>query len=162
MIRFLAMIRGLLYAVGFVALWWWVIRSVRPLDARIPFSIPEWFWMPGFVIVVFGAAILLWCVGTFALVGKGTPAPFDAPREFVAAGPYLYVRNPMYLGAVIVIIGAALVLQSVSALLVAVVFILLAHAFVLHYEEPTLEERFGKGYLQYKTLVNRWLPRLPQ
>ena len=40
-----------------------------------------------------------WCIGTFVTKGQGTPAPFDPPREFVASGPYRYVRNPMYIGA---------------------------------------------------------------
>ena len=31
-------------------------------------------------------------IASFALVGRGTPAPFDAPREFVAAGPYRWVQ----------------------------------------------------------------------
>jgi protein-S-isoprenylcysteine O-methyltransferase Ste14 len=98
-------------------------------------------------------------VAAFALVGKGTPAPFDPPRQFVAVGPYRWVRNPMYLGAVAVICGAGLWLRSIAALGVALLFVLLAHAFVLLYEEPSLEHRFGESYLRYKEAVGRWLPR---
>src|SRR5882762_1747826 len=50
-------------------------------------------------LVVLGGALAIWCILTFALVGKGTPAPFDPPRQLVAAGPYRWVRNPMYIGA---------------------------------------------------------------
>ena len=87
--------------------------------------------MPGLVLAGLGAALALSCILTFALVGKGTPAPFDPPREFVAVGPYRWVRNPMYLGALAVICGAGLYLRSLGALVVAVFFILLMHAFVL-------------------------------
>lgn len=161
MVRVLAALRGLVYASAFVLLWWWVVASVRPLDARMAISIPEWLRVPGLVLIVLGAVLALSCVAAFALVGKGTPAPFDAPREFVAAGPYRYARNPMYIGAIAVIMGAGLMLRSPSAFGVALVFLALAHLFVRIYEEPTLERRFGASYRDYKNSVNRWLPHRP-
>jgi protein-S-isoprenylcysteine O-methyltransferase Ste14 len=160
--RLLAVFRSLLYASGFALFWWWIVVSLRPLDSRIDFSIPQFLRIPGLVIAVFGVTLGLWCVGAFAIVGKGTPAPFDAPRQFVAVGPYRYVRNPMYVGALAVIFGAGLILRSPAAFLVAVLFATLGHLFVLAYEEPTLEKRFGQSYLQYKRSVNRWLPRTPK
>ncbi|MCI0615959.1 hypothetical protein L0244_23485, partial [bacterium] len=87
-----AAIRGFIYASGFVFFWWWIVAFVRPLDVRFSFSIPEWLRIPGIIIAIFGGLIALWCISAFAFVGKGTPAPFDAPREFVAVGPYKYVR----------------------------------------------------------------------
>jgi len=157
-----AVVRGLVYAAGFYLVWWWAIVSARPLDRRIGLALPEWARLPGLVLVVLGAALALWCIGAFALVGRGTPAPFDAPREFVAVGPYRYVRNPMYLGALLILVGVALFLGWPSALAVAAGFVLLAHVFVLLYEEPTLERRFGASYREYKRAVERWLPRAPE
>ena len=61
----------------------------------------------GLVLVVVGGALAIWCILTLALVGKGTPAPFDPPRKLVAAGPYRWVRNPMYIGAGAPLFGAA-------------------------------------------------------
>jgi protein-S-isoprenylcysteine O-methyltransferase Ste14 len=156
--RLFAAIRGFIYATAFVFTWWWIVAFMRPLDVRFSFSIPEWLRIPGSVIAIFGALIAFSCISVFAFFGKGTPAPFDAPREFVAVGPYKYVRNPMYLGAVLVIVGAAFILRSPSALGVAVFFIVLMHIFVLVYEEPTLEHKFGNSYLAYKARVHRWLP----
>lgn len=162
MVRLFAAIRSALYASGFVLLWWWIVSSARSFDSRIPVTIPEGARIPGVVIVIIGACIGVWCIAAFSLIGKGTPAPFDAPREFVASGPYRYVRNPMYVGGLAVIIGAGLILRSPSALVVAILAVFLAHIFVLVHEEPTLEERFGESYLKYKKSVNRWLPRLPR
>ena len=159
--RAFAALRGFFYATCFVALWWWVVAWARRLDRRMTIELPAWLRVPGVVLAAAGVVLALSCVIAFALVGKGTPAPFDPPREFVAVGPYRWVRNPMYLGAVLVICGAALWLQSAAALAVAVFFILLAHLFVVLYEEPSLEQRFGESYLRYRRAVRRWLPHRP-
>ena len=116
LIRAFAAVRGLLYATGFVALWWWVVASVRPLDSRFTLELPAWLRVPGLILAALGVVLALSCIAAFALVGKGTPAPFDPPREFVAVGPYRWVRNPMYLGAVAVICGAGLYLRSLGAI----------------------------------------------
>jgi len=107
-----------------------------------------------------GGAIALWCVLTFALVGKGTPAPFDPPRTLVVRGPYRHVRNPMYLGAALALGGAALFYRSLPLLGYLGLFLLAAHAFVVWHEEPTLARLFGEDYRVYRATVRRWLPRM--
>src|SRR5437667_5160575 len=71
----------------------------------------------GMIIGAMGATIALWCVFTFAFIGKGTPAPFDPPRRLVVRGPYRFVRNPMYIGAATALLGAALFYGSRSLLI---------------------------------------------
>jgi protein-S-isoprenylcysteine O-methyltransferase Ste14 len=154
--------RSALYASAFVLLWAWLAASVQPLDARAPFTLPVWIRPLGWVLAFLGALLVLWCIGTFATRGRGTPAPFDPPREFVAAGPYRYVRNPMYIGGFGVLFGAGLALRPPSILGLSVLFLLLVHLLVLVYEEPALASRFGDPYLQYKSSVRRWLPRPPR
>ena len=90
------------------------------------------------------------------------PAPFDPPRKLVGDGPYRYMRNPMYAGAVGAIAGAGLIVGSPSIIGLAVFFGLLAHGFVIVYEEPALEHKFGAGYRHYLSTVNRWLPGKPE
>src|SRR5256714_14170355 len=70
----------------------------------------------GMLVVVAGAALALASILTFAFVGKGTPAPFDPPRKLVIAGPYRWVRNPMYIGAGLVLLGAAMFYGSIRLL----------------------------------------------
>jgi len=113
----------------------------------------------GIVVAGAGGTIALWCILTFALIGRGTPAPFDPPRKLVVKGPYRYVRNPMYIGAAIALSGAALFYRSALLFGYAVVFLLVAHVFIVSYEEPTLARMFGAEYEAYRVQVARWLPR---
>ncbi len=69
----------------------------------------------------------------------GTPAPFDAPEQFVAIGPYKYVRNPMYIGGFVVLVGLGIYERSPSMLIFCVAWLMLAHLLVILYEEPNLE-----------------------
>jgi protein-S-isoprenylcysteine O-methyltransferase Ste14 len=112
----------------------------------------------GVVIALAGAVLAIWCVLTFAVVGKGTPAPFDPPRRLVVRGPYRFVRNPMYIGALLVLTGAAIVYHSAAILGYIVLFGTATSLFVIYYEEPTLRRTFGVDYETYCAKVHRWLP----
>jgi protein-S-isoprenylcysteine O-methyltransferase Ste14 len=113
----------------------------------------------GLLIVVAGAALAIASILTFAFVGKGTPAPFDPPRHLVIAGPYRWVRNPMYIGAGLVLLGAAMFYGSIGLVLYTVAFWSAAHLFVLFYEEPVLRKRFGPDYEAYAKTRDRWMPK---
>ena len=112
----------------------------------------------GMIMVTIGTAIAFWCVLTFVFIGKGTPAPFDPPRELVIRGPYRFVRNPMYIGAGMTLAGAALFYESLSIFIYTGLFFLITHLFVVLYEEPTLRRTFGTEYEAYCSRVRRWLP----
>jgi protein-S-isoprenylcysteine O-methyltransferase Ste14 len=112
------------------------------------------------VIGAAGAAVALWCIFTFASIGRGTPAPFDPPRRLVLQGPYRFVRNPMYLGAGLALAGAALFYESWPLLGYAGLFLLATHLFVVWYEEPTLRRTFGQEYEAYCRQVRRWWPSI--
>ena len=114
----------------------------------------------GMLAAAIGAALCLWCISTFAVHGKGTPAPFDPPRHLVVRGPYGFVRNPMYLGAATALAGASLFYQSGGLAGYVVAFLLVTHVFVVWYEEPTLRTTFGPEYERYCRRVRRWWPGL--
>lgn len=133
--------------------------GVKPLDGRLGVEIPSWFLLGGLWLGGMGAILALICASTFVHHGKGTPAPFDPPRKFVASGPYRYVRNPMYIGALMVLLGFGMIERSLAIMLLAVVAAGLFHGFIVLVEEPGLEKRFGESYLKYKGSVHRWVPR---
>lgn len=112
----------------------------------------------GMIIGGVGAAIALWCVFAFAAIGKGTPAPFDPPRQLVIEGPYRFARNPMYIGASLGLAGTAIFYGSLSLSIYAGAFLLAAHLFVVVYEEPTLRKSFGADFEAYCQRIRRWVP----
>jgi protein-S-isoprenylcysteine O-methyltransferase Ste14 len=105
-----------------------------------------------------GLALYVACLWAFATVGRGTPGPWDAPRTFVAVGPYRWVRNPMYVAVLLVVAGEALLFLSVALAAWAAVLGTAFHLFVTGYEEPSLAERFGASYERYRQSVPRWIP----
>ena len=113
----------------------------------------------GIVVGAVGAGVAFWCVLSFAMLGRGTPAPFDPPRRLVVRGPYKFVRNPMYLGAGLALAAAALFYESRALMGYAALFFLLTHGFVVWYEEPTLRSTFGTEYESYCKRTRRWWPR---
>lgn len=113
----------------------------------------------GVIPVLLGAAIYLWCAWDFTFAGKGTPAIIDPPKQLVARGLYRYVRNPMYIGVLLVIAGEALLFQSLALIEYAAVVFVFTYLFVIFYEEPTLSRKFGESYRSYCREVPRWIPR---
>ncbi len=106
-----------------------------------------------------GSIILLWCFWDFTFKGRGTPAPIDPPKELVATGFYRYIRNPMYVGVLAIIMGHFLWFGYWNLLIYAIVVFIGFNTFVAYYEEPTLKRKFGASYEDYLNRVPRWIPR---
>jgi len=114
-----------------------------------------------FLPLFLGLSILSRCIWDFAVSGRGTLAPVDPPKDLVVRGLYRYVRNPMYVGVLLMLFSEAWLFDSRVLLLYAVGCFVVVHAFVLLYEEPHLRRKFGEAYVSYCAKVNRWLPGRP-
>ena len=125
----------------------------------IPWLLTRWqareplpYWAPmrvlGGILLIAGLIALIRAFVRFVMEGFGTPAPIAAPERLVVGGVYRYVRNPMYVAVLAVIVGQALLLGRLGLLLYA------------WYEEPTLTRRFGEDYEAYRRAVPAWWPRL--
>ena len=108
-------------------------------------------------IIMFGLGLSL-TPADFARVGKGTLAPVDPPRFVVRSGLYRFVRNPMYLAVLTVLVGEVLLLGSLRLIVWEATVALAFHLFVVTYEEPTLRRLFGADFETYCRQVPRWLP----
>ena len=115
----------------------------------------------GVIALVEGGALVLETTARFALQGRGTPAPWAPPERFVERGSYRFVRSPMYLGVLLLIVGQALLLGREILYAWAIGAWFMFTAFLVFFEEPQLRDRFGAGYDDYRRRVHRWLPTRP-
>jgi protein-S-isoprenylcysteine O-methyltransferase Ste14 len=115
--------------------------------------IDPWF-LP---LLAWGYLQYVW-VGTYRTrLGGGGPGLANPPDRIVEAGPYRWVRNPMYLGHLIFLAGLALVLHSWIAAAVFA-FHLVWFDRRVRSDERHLAERFGEAYGDYCRRVKRWIP----
>jgi len=153
-------VRSIIYASLFLAAWGGIALECRALDKHIPLRVPGGLVVPGVLLGLAGATLSLSTIVLFIFQGRGTPAVFDPPRRFVPQGPYRFVRNPMYIGGVSMLLGLGLYLRSLAMTLYAMGAFLLIHTFVVLAEEAGLRKRFGQEYEDYCRVVPRWIPRL--
>ena len=105
-----------------------------------------------------GLAIYVRCVWEFASRGRGIPAPLDHPKHLVVTGLYRYMRNPMYVGVLLVLLGEALFFRSLDFLVYVLIWFAFVNVAVFVYEEPNLRRKFGDSYNRYCGSVRRWIP----
>jgi protein-S-isoprenylcysteine O-methyltransferase Ste14 len=113
----------------------------------------------GLVIGLIGGCLSYTCMTTFVMKGRGTAFPTDPPKTFVILGPYRYVRNPMYIGNLILAVGVGLLVDSATYLVYTAVLAVVTHLYIVLSEEPKLRRRFGREYADYQKATNRWIPR---
>ncbi len=135
---------------------WFFLQGSENLLLRFP-SIE----MVGILPLLLGVGLYLWCAGAFTFIGKGTPAPIDAPTVLVAQGIYRWVRNPMYIAVLLMVIGEAILFRSFLLAGYTLVLWGAFHLFVVFVEEPSLRRQFGASYEAYLRTVPRWLPHVP-
>ena len=120
------------------------VAAPSVLAGLIPWSMTHWEFLPpffdlqatrvvGIVLIVAGLPGLVDSFARFALQGLGTPAPIAPPQNLVVTGLYRYVRNPMYVAIVAVILGQGILFGDSRLLLYGGLMWLAFHAFVLAY-----------------------------
>ena len=141
------------------------------LAGFIPRWVTQWEFQPAFfgvdltrilggTLIIAGVPGLLDSFARFALEGLGTPAPIAPPRKLVVTGLYRYVRNPIYIAVVAVILGQALLFGDVRLLWYGALLWLFFHLVVVVSEEPALKQTFDTEYESFRANVPRWIPRL--
>src|SRR5215472_10096630 len=123
------------------------------LSARDPLQ------LAGLLLTSVGSVFLLVCIWEFVAYGRGTLSPVDPPKSLVVRGLYKYVRNPMYLSVLVVLLGEGLLTDSLGLFEYTLGWFVWINLVVLFYEEPALYRTFGDSYQAYTGSVSRWLPR---
>jgi protein-S-isoprenylcysteine O-methyltransferase Ste14 len=118
---------------------------------------PTWL-MFALPVLVTGIFALAWCVRDFYVSGRGTLAPWDPPKRLVIIGLYRFVRNPMYVAVLTILVGWALLYRSWLLAAYAIALAVVFHFRVVLHEEPWLKRQFGADWDDYAARVNRWFP----
>ena len=127
----------------------WLMRGNRVYADWLIFSLP---------VLGIGSLALLWCVRDFYVSGRGTLAPWDPPKHLVVVGLYHFVRNPMYVAVLTILVGWSLLYRSWLLTMYAAVVAILFHSRVVLSEEPWLKRQFGREWEGYAARVPRWFP----
>jgi protein-S-isoprenylcysteine O-methyltransferase Ste14 len=148
----------------------WGVALGGTFACLLPYLMGEWHFhrpLPHWAAAQ-AAGVLLICIGLVPIVqafvefinADGTPVPVASPARLVVSGFYRYVRNPIYVGFMGVLLGEALVFGSRGLLEYTAVAWCVGAAGVRFYEEPTLARKFGAEYQEYRRAVRAWVPSL--
>ena len=110
----------------------------------------------GAIVFLIGLVIMLSCIISFAVKGRGTLSPVDPTKHLVISGLYRFSRNPMYVGVIMMLIGEAIFFQSSDLLIYLLIVFIGFNLFILLHEEPRLRKDFGEEYDTYCKKVKRW------
>jgi protein-S-isoprenylcysteine O-methyltransferase Ste14 len=109
----------------------------------------------GVALVGAGELLRLWAVRHIGVISRTRS---DRIGPLVETGPFALVRNPLYLGNILLWLGFTL--SAGLAWLAPVVAALLAFEYhaIVRWEEHLVDSRLGAPYRMYKDRVPRWLP----
>ncbi len=138
-----------------------IFLSVTGLFVLIPIyigyklNIPE-LWGPPLnsiisgIFFITGIILIIWTNIIF-IVNRGTPVPVNPPPKLITQGPFSYSRNPMTTGLYIIMFGFGIYYSSLLSVFIFTPLYIYLHTLEFKFiEEPELEKRLGKEYLEYK------------
>lgn len=120
------------------------------------FNLIEYPWtLIGLVFFIKGGAWVL--IAWKAFRKHKTTRSFEKSSYLVKDSLYRYSRNPMYLGAITILLGISVFSGNLISLVSALLFFLIINFMFIPFEEEKAEREFGLEYLEYKKKVRRWL-----
>jgi protein-S-isoprenylcysteine O-methyltransferase Ste14 len=156
--------RAMLQVVAFSGLLMLVLPAVaivgsgsgwhNPLDRPV--------WQISLIAHILGipAIVGLTAVQEFVTRGQGTPVPFDPPSRLVTTGVYAYVRSPMQLSAIVLLLLLGVVVRDLWVSAAGIMAHLYSVGLAGWDENDDLRARFGERWTTYQKAVRRWVPRL--
>lgn len=139
-------------------------RSYTPLPFVIIMLIYEnantWSLIIGILLVITGESIRLWGVSWAGSETRTTDKP--GGTYLVISGPFAYVRNPLYLGNIIIYLAVGVMSYAIFPYLqlFALIFFFIQYYFIIKSEEEFLLNKYGNQYQEYSANVPRFIPRV--
>jgi len=110
----------------------------------------------GFLCVGIGEFLRLWGV---AIAGSETRTTGPVGGTFlITRGPFSYVRNPLYLGNILMYFGIGIMSNVPVLAVIAFLFFLFQYSLIVSLEEEYLEKTFGNEFARYRESVPRFIP----
>lgn len=138
-----------------IGAWLFRNRGWLPVPLLLAMMVPPpRFWAPGIVVLLLGESIRLWAVGHIGLPSRTRSADVTG---LVVSGPYRHVRNPLYVGNLLLFTGLGILCYPA---VVGVPLLALHYAAIVRWEEANLLEHLGPAWVRWSRMVPRWIPRL--
>jgi protein-S-isoprenylcysteine O-methyltransferase Ste14 len=128
------------------------------VDKVVPWRMPGSRWRKGvgWTLVAAGQTIAAAGVATFRR-NRTSIIPGQPANAVVTTGPYVYTRNPMYLGLTVTYVGGSLLLGTWWAPVVLPAIVAFIDRNVIRREEAYLRDRFGDEYEEFFRHTRRWV-----
>jgi protein-S-isoprenylcysteine O-methyltransferase Ste14 len=146
-------------------LYWFIVELVNSaIGARVQLLPPAYAYIVTGLCWTIGLFWILWAYSYLVFIGGGSPVEafgfaLEPTQSLVTTGPYAYVRNPLVVGLLFILLGVGFISDSIAGILLAPVVGLLIASYLVLFEEKHLIRRFGEGYVHYREHVPMIIPR---
>ena len=143
--------------------WLFRHRTIIPLPLVIAAVVipaggvaPAWLVAAiGVALTILGEMIRLWAV---RYIGAVSRTRSERLGPLIAAGPFAIVRNPLYIGNIVLWVGFAIAAQLLWLVPIVIAVLAVEYHAIVTWEEQLLEARLGEDYRVYTQRVPRWIP----
>ncbi len=123
---------------------------------------PHYYWFPivtGLMVTFAGQLIRGGTIGLQYIIRGGVDKKVYADK-LVTEGVFSHVRNPLYVGNVLMLLGVGILANSMIYTLVIMPVFLFIYQCIVLAEENFLRQKFGVQFEEYTQRVHRWIPSL--
>ncbi len=135
----------------------WIPAPFAAVPLLIPAELTLSGWAAGGALMLLGEALRLWGV---AAAGPETRRRSRGVERLVTHGPFAFVRNPIYVGNLLLWLGFALASGIEWFPPVAGALFAMEYSAIVRFEEGVLVATFGAEYARYRERTPRWVPRV--
>lgn len=137
---------------------WRDYTSLPALMVLWAFSSPNaMFFGIGIGFMLLGESVRLWSLQS---IGGASRTRGNHPGSDLArTGPYATVRNPLYIGNLLLAVGVGFLAGRIWTVAIAFGMFVAQYVPIVRWEESRLRERFGEAYAVYCREVPRWFPQ---
>ncbi len=113
-----------------------------------------------FFIWPIGIGLFLMGIGLRIWAQQHVHYGLRARKSLTITGPYSFVRNPLYIGNILICLGAVIISELLWLVPITLFYCSWLYSLAVRYEEAHLLDKYGESYRRYREQVPRWFPRV--